>query len=101
MDPRLHSAYSEQTDAWDAFFASLSTSIDQLEEDIDEAEAMSGLCRQEWCEATEHVFDELNNALFSISEPRWNPAESSRRIKRLKLRLHDAYARFRSVPGHA
>jgi len=37
---------------------------------IEEAKKLAGVCTNEWCEAIEHVIDDLNNALFSISEPR-------------------------------
>jgi len=55
------------------------------------------VCTDEWCEATEHVIDELSNALFSISEPRWSNQEDSLRIKQLKRRVHDLYADYRNV----
>jgi hypothetical protein len=42
--------------------------------------------------------DELGNALFSISEPRWSSDEDSGKIKELKHRLHDLYAKYKSVP---
>ena len=51
----------------------------------------------EWCEATEHVIDELSNALFSISEPRWSSPEDSKKIKRLKRRVYDLYVNYRGV----
>jgi len=44
-----------------------------------------------------HLFDELGNALFSISEPRWSSDEDSKRIKALKRRLYDIYVNYRGV----
>lgn len=58
---------------------------------------MASICTDEWCNATEHVIDDLSNSLFSISEPRWLNEEDSRRIKAMKRRLHDLYANYREV----
>jgi hypothetical protein len=41
--------------------------------------------------------DELNNRISSISEPRWSSEEDSERIRSLKKRLHDCYARYKAV----
>ena len=58
---------------------------------------MSDVCTSEWCEATEQVLDELSNSVFSISEPRWAPKEDSDKIKKPNRRVHDLYAKYRSV----
>jgi len=62
--------YSEMNEAWGTYLTALEKSIDMLEKDIEEAKKLAGVCTNEWCEAIEHVIDDLNNALFSISEPR-------------------------------
>jgi len=89
--------YSEVGDAWSAYLKALEKSIDLLAKDIEEAKEMAGICTSEWCEATEHVIHDLNNALFSISEPRWTDAECSKRIKLLKRRMYDIYVNYRGV----
>ena len=76
----------------------LETSIRDLEADIDEAADMSDRCTAEWCEATEHVIDEINDALFTIHEPRWASDEDSNRIKNLKRRVRELYAKYKSKP---
>ena len=72
-------------------------SLKILEKDLDEAEEMSEKCTGEWCEATEHVIDELSNSLFSISEPRWSSEEDSKKLKALKRRIHDLYAKYKAT----
>jgi hypothetical protein len=72
-------------------------SLDMLAKGIDEAAEMSSICTSEWCEATEHVIDELSNSIFSISEPRWASDDDSRKIKQLRRRLHDLYAKYKSA----
>ena len=55
--------------------------------------SLSEKCTGEWCEATEHVIDELSNSLFSISEPPWSSEEDSKKLKGLERRAHDLYAK--------
>lgn len=72
-------------------------SLDILESGIDEAESMSAVCTPEWCLANERIMDELNNRIFSISEPKWATEEDSARLKSLRGRLHDLYERHKSI----
>jgi hypothetical protein len=85
---------------WRIFFDNMETSLNMLEKEIDEAAQMQNICTSEWCEATEHVIDELSNSLFSISEPRWASDEDSLKIKVLRKKLHDLYAKYKAVAGH-
>ena len=87
----------EMIEAWRIYLEALEKSMNKLDSDIKEASEMAGQCTDEWCEATQHVIDELGNSLFSISEPRWANEEDSKRIKALKHRLHDLYANYRQV----
>jgi hypothetical protein len=87
----------EMVEAWRTYLASLEQSIRLIEEDIQQASEMADTCTDEWCEATQHYIDDINNALFSISEPRWANKEDSERIKALKRRVHDMYADSREV----
>ena len=88
---------SEMAEAWQTYFNALEKSLDALEKDIEEAKTMAGKCTDEWCNATEHVIDELNNALFSISEPRWAEPDSTKKIKQLKRRIYDLYVNYKGV----
>lgn len=88
---------SEMKHAWNSYMDSLNKSLGLIETQINEAAEMAEICTSEWCEATEHVIDELNDALFSISEPRWADDENSKKLKQLKHRIHDLYAEYRAV----
>jgi hypothetical protein len=88
---------SEMEMAWGVFAQSLEKSIRLLDADIKEAKHVASKCTDEWCAATEHVIDDLNNALFSISEPRGSEAAVSKKIKQLRQRVHDLYADYRQV----
>jgi hypothetical protein len=84
-------------EGWREFINNMEKSIEVLESGIDEAAEMTSICTDEWCQATEHVIDELSNSLFSISEPRWASDEDSKKIKALKRRVHDLYAKYKST----
>ena len=68
-----------------------------LEKEIDFTSKMADACSLEWCQATEHAIDEISNSLFSISEPSWGTEEDSKRLKALKKRVHDMYAKYKSA----
>jgi len=87
-------------EGWKVFINNMESSLDILEKGITEAAEMSEACTSEWCQATEHVIDELANSLFSISEPHWSSDEDSKKIKDLKRRVHDLYAKYKSTAGN-
>lgn len=87
----------EMEDAWRTFMDGMEKSLDLLDRQIIEARDMTSICTSEWCEATEHYIDELGNALFSISEPRWSNEADHKRLKDLKRRVHEMYANYRDV----
>ncbi len=83
--------------SWRSYVGEMETLLNTLEENIEEASQMSSICTSEWCEATEHVIDELSNSLFSISEPRGTTQEDSRKIKELKKKVYDLYANYKAA----
>jgi hypothetical protein len=95
--PRNEGIQKEVVEGWRVFVNNLEKGLDILEQDIDEAAKMADECTAEWCEATEHVIDELSNSLFSISEPSWSSDEDSKKIKKLRRRLHDLYAKYKAT----
>ncbi len=86
---------------WRVFMENMEASIKRIETGLKEASEMADVCTSEWCEATEHVIDELSNQLFSISEPRWTSQEDSQKIRDLKRRVHDLYADYKTVYAKA
>lgn len=84
---------------WRQFVNNLEKSLDLVEKQLNEAAEMTEICTSEWCQATEHVLDQLGNFLFSISEPKGASEEDSERLKKLKRRLHDLYAQYKSTAG--
>ncbi|MFO7739700.1 MAG: hypothetical protein R6V46_14565 [Desulfatiglandaceae bacterium] len=91
------SIQDQLVDNWKTFINNMEKSLDTLEKGIDEATEMSSVCTAEWCEATEHVIDELSNSIFSISEPHWSSEEDNKKIKQLRKRVHDLYAMYKSA----
>lgn len=76
------------------FIENLEKSLDLVEDQLNQAAEMTEICTSEWCEATDHVMDDLGNFLFSISEPKGASEEDTQRLKGLKRRLHDLYAKY-------
>lgn len=94
---RKEGIQKEVIEGWRVFINNMEKGLDMLEEDIDEAAKMADACTLEWCQAVEHVIDELSNSLYSISEPSWSSDKDSKKIKELRKRLHDLYARYKST----
>ncbi|SDB52256.1 hypothetical protein SAMN05660653_02607 [Desulfonatronum thiosulfatophilum] len=101
-DTVVKSRYEKKSaESWNIFLASLEESLNDLEKDIDEAANMKDICTDEWCEAIEHVIDDLNKNLFAISEPRWASKEDSNRIKQLRKKVYDLYAKYKQTAQEA
>lgn len=81
-------------EAWETYLQNLKQSLDQLEADIDEAASMKDGCTDEWCQATEHVLDELHKSVFSIHEPTFTSSDVSNQLKDLRKRLHAVYSKY-------
>ena len=85
--------------SWREYVGQMETALNTIDEEIKEASEMSDACTSEWCEATEHVIDEISNSLFSISEPRGTSEEDSRRLKDMKKKVHDLYSKYKAAAG--
>ncbi len=88
---------SQLNNAWMQHFDSLEKSVDLMENYLEQAKDVAGVCTDEWCEATELLIDDLNNALFSISEPRTDDPELSLKIKKLRRRIYDLYVNYKGI----
>ncbi|MEW6666606.1 MAG: hypothetical protein AB1512_15475 [Thermodesulfobacteriota bacterium] len=84
-------------EGWKVFVNQLENSLDLLEKEIDFTSKMIDACTMEWCQATEETLDDISNSLFSISEPAWLSDEDSRKLKALKRRVHDVYAKYKAA----
>ncbi len=79
------------------FMTNLEHSLALIEEEINEAAEVQEICTGEWCIATEGTLDELAKFIYSISEPRWIPDEDSKTLLNLRRKVHDLYAKYKSV----
>ncbi len=85
---------------WDDFLKAMDESLAKVEDILEQTKGMQETCTDEWCLATEHVLDDIANWVFSISEPRYGVDEAkSAKLKELKRRIHDAYAKYKAVSG--
>ncbi len=98
MNVRWHEKAMDSMDrGWRSYVAGLEESLNALENDVDEAATMSNACTKEWCQAVEHVIDELANAIYSIHEPVFTTDDQSKMIKDLRRRVHDLYFKYKST----
>lgn len=79
------------------FMKNLEKSLALLEKNVTEAADLDKVCTDEWCRFTEELLDDLAKSVYSISEPRWVADKDSRKLKELRHRLHDIYAKYRSI----
>lgn len=79
------------------FMDNLSKSLDILEHDIEEAREVDNVCTGRWCTAVESSLDELSKYIYSISEPRWVSDSDSKRLTGMRHRVHDLYAKYKSL----
>jgi DNA-binding ferritin-like protein (Dps family) len=79
------------------FMKNLDKSLALLEKNVGEATDLAKVCTDEWCAFTEDLLDDLAKAVYSISEPRWVTDRDSRQLKELRRRVHDLYAKYRSI----
>ena len=84
-------------EGWKGFVENLEKSLNLLDKEIDFTSKMVNACTAEWCEVTEQTLDEISNALFSISEPSWISDEDSKKLKALKRKVHDVYAKYKGT----
>jgi len=89
---------TEVVEAWRGFVDNLGNSLDMLDKEIDFTSKMVNACTIEWCQVTEQTLDEISNALFSISEPSWVADEDSKKLKALKKKVHEFYAKYKAAP---
>lgn len=81
----------------DKFMANLNKTLNELEKDIREAQEIDSICTNEWCVAIERDIDDLHNSIYSISEPRFSCSGHSKKIRRMRNRLHDLYEKYKGV----
>lgn len=84
-------------EGWVAFVENLEKSLEVLEKEIEFTSKMVNACTLEWCEASERAIDDISNSLFSISEPSWLSDEDSKKLKALKRKVHDVYAKYKAA----
>ncbi len=81
------------------YIASLEKGLEILEKEIEDARDVEKVCTDEWCKSVDVYIDELHNAIYSLTEPRFGSEEDSRKIKELRRRIRDLYVQFKEVTG--
>ena len=83
------------------FMTNLNSSLKALDHHISEAQEIDSICTGEWCRAIERDIDDLSNSIYSLSEPRWSCAGHSKKIKKMRDRLHDIYLKYKGISSPA
>jgi hypothetical protein len=87
-------------DAWHVYMENLFASMQKMEQTVNEAAEMPMDCTEDWCANARALLDDLNHQVFSIHEPKWSTPEDSARIKAMKKKVYDIYARLAAIePG--
>ena len=87
-------------DAWHSYMSNLYASMQKMEQTVNEAAEMPMDCTETWCTNARALLDDLNHQIFSIHEPKWSTPEDSKRIKEMKKKIYDIYARLAAIePG--
>lgn len=87
-------------DAWHTYMQNLFASMQKMEQAVNEAAEMPMDCTETWCSNARALLDDLNHQIFSIHEPKWSTPEDTARIKTMKKKIYDIYARLASIePG--
>ena len=87
-------------DAWHIYMENLFASMQKMEQAVNDAAEMPMDCTEAWCTNARALLDDLNHQIFSIHEPKWSTSEDSARIKTMKKKIYDIYARLASIqPG--
>ena len=86
--------------AWHVYMENLFASMQKMEQTVNEAAEMPMNCTEAWCTNARALLDDLNHQIFSIHEPKWSTPEDSTRIKTMKRKVYDIYARLATIqPG--
>lgn len=85
--------------AWESYLSTLEHALVQMEKSIEESVSVPAACTNEWCESVEEVIDELTDAIYAFSIPRWADAEQAARVKNLKKKARQVYAKYLQAAG--
>jgi hypothetical protein len=92
--------YQPMENAWHVYMENLFASMQKMEQTVNEAAEMPMDCTEAWCTNARALLDDLNHQIFSIHEPKWSTDKDSDRIKAMKRKIYDIYARLASIqPG--
>jgi len=85
--------------AWASYLSTLEHAIVQMEKSIEDSISVPSACTNEWCESVEEVIDELTEAIYAFNIPRWADPEQSARVKNLKKKAREVYAKYMRTSG--
>lgn len=97
MTARNQLLHTDKVGSFRYFAKAMSDSLDALEKEISSTSKCSHCCADEGCLSIEHHIDKLHNELYSMSEPRFDSPEDTKKFHELKERLHRLYVKMEEV----
>lgn len=85
--------------AWSSYLYTLEQALLQMEKSIEDSISIPSACTNEWCDSVEEVIEELTEAIYSFNIPRWAGKDQSERVKNLKKKAREVYAKYTRVSG--
>jgi hypothetical protein len=85
--------------AWASYLSTLEHALLQMERSIEDSISVPSACTNEWCESVEEVIDELTDAIYAFNIPRWANQEQFTRVKNLKKKAREVYAKYMRASG--
>jgi hypothetical protein len=96
-DAIMGSVRAPMDNAWHTYMENLFAAMQKMEQTVSEAAEMPMDCTEAWCTNARALLDDLNHQLFSIHEPKWSTDQDSARIKSMKRKVYDIYARLAHI----
>ena len=91
------SVHAPMSEAWRTYTENLHRSMQKLEQTVNEAAEMPMDCTEDWCANARALLDDLNYQIFAIHEPKWSTPEDAARIRAMKRKIYDIYARLATI----
>jgi hypothetical protein len=99
MEQTKNNIAKDTMTSWASYLSTLEHALFQMEKSIEDSISVPSACTNEWCESVEEVIDELTDAIYSLNIPRWADEEQSTRVKALKKKAREVYAKYTQASG--
>lgn len=82
------------------FIKNLNNCLKKIESDLEESQEIEDICAGERCRNIGQSLDTMAKDLYSIRVPLWVADDYARKIRTMRLKLHDLYTRYHGACSH-